>query len=83
MTRFGNYNFNENFEKLPGKIIILENLDVLSSNRVRFRQTRSIRPIEFRVLNLTIDDYKEIQKVIILYFRKTITVHLTNILRVK
>lgn len=70
MVRFGNYNFNENFEKLPGKIIILENLDLLTSNRVRFRQSRSIRPIEFRVLNLTIEDYKEIQKVILLTFQQ-------------
>lgn len=70
MARFGNYNFNENFEKLPGKIIILDNLDLLTSNRVRHRQARSIRPIEFRVLNLTIEDYKEIQKVILLTFQK-------------
>lgn len=70
MARFGNYNFNENFEKLPGKIIILDNLDLLTSNRVRHRQSRSIRPIEFRVLNLTIEDYKEIQKVIPLTFQK-------------
>lgn len=70
MVRFGDYNFNENFEKLPGKIIILDNLDILTSNRVRFRQTRCIRPVEFRVLNLTIEDYKEIQKVNFLPFQK-------------
>lgn len=77
MARFGDYNFNEKFEQLPGKIIILENLDLLTSNRVRFRQTRSIRPIEFRVLNLTIEDYKDIQKVMLLSFKTYQNGHFT------
>ena len=63
MTAFGDYDFTTKFGVLPGKIIILENLDLLSSNRVSLRQGRSYRLIEFRILDLTIADYKNIQKV--------------------
>ena len=62
LNRFGTYDSN-NFNKLPGKVIILNDLDLLSSNRVRLRQTRSCQPIEFRILNLSIEDFRNIQNV--------------------